>query len=289
MLTLFALPKPFRGHIDIIQRNAICSWIALHPQCQVILFGDEEGTAEVAQEFGVCHITEVAKNQYGTPLLNDIFKKAAENAEHETLCYVNCDIILMSDFVRAMNEVVPNRKRFLMIGQCWNLDVTETVDFDQPDWEDQLCRCVQQSGKPRGPAGIDFFVFPRGFYQTMPPFASGRAWFDHWLIWKARNLKSIVVDVTAVTIPIHQNHDYSHVAGGQSWSYGGEEAQHNLELAGGKTHLYQMYETTHKLTNQGLRTNWKGLLKFRVIMEQWGWPILDRTRPLRRALGLHKG
>ncbi len=31
MITIFAIPKPFKGHIDVIQRNAIQSWTKLSP------------------------------------------------------------------------------------------------------------------------------------------------------------------------------------------------------------------------------------------------------------------
>ncbi len=67
MLTLFAIPKAFRGHINTIQRNAIKSWTLLNPKPEIILLGDDEGTAEVAQEFGLIHIPEVDRNEYGTP------------------------------------------------------------------------------------------------------------------------------------------------------------------------------------------------------------------------------
>ena len=46
MLTLFAIPKPFRGQSDLIQRNAITSWTRIEPRPDVLLFGNEEGTAE---------------------------------------------------------------------------------------------------------------------------------------------------------------------------------------------------------------------------------------------------
>ena len=52
MLTIFALPKPFRGHAGVIQRNAIQSWLRLQPACEVILLGDEPGTREVAAQVG---------------------------------------------------------------------------------------------------------------------------------------------------------------------------------------------------------------------------------------------
>jgi FkbM family methyltransferase len=47
MLTLFTTAKPFRGHSGIIQRNALKSWTRLHPDIDIILFGDDEGATEV--------------------------------------------------------------------------------------------------------------------------------------------------------------------------------------------------------------------------------------------------
>jgi FkbM family methyltransferase len=47
MLTLFTTAKPFRGHSGIIHRNALKSWTLLHPDIEIILFGDDEGAAEV--------------------------------------------------------------------------------------------------------------------------------------------------------------------------------------------------------------------------------------------------
>jgi hypothetical protein len=76
MIALFTIPKPFRGHVAVIQRNAIQSWLQLKPACEIILFGDEEGTAEIAGEMAVRHVPEIKRNEYGTPLVNDIFYKA---------------------------------------------------------------------------------------------------------------------------------------------------------------------------------------------------------------------
>jgi hypothetical protein len=89
MLTLFTIPKPFRGHIEVIQRNAIESWAQLRPRPEIILFGDDEGTAHVAKEFGISHIPQVARNEFGTPLLNDFFEQAQRVAGDDLLCYVN--------------------------------------------------------------------------------------------------------------------------------------------------------------------------------------------------------
>ena len=51
-LTIFSAPKKFTDpHINIIQRNAIQSWQSLGPEVDVILVGEEDRMAEVADEY----------------------------------------------------------------------------------------------------------------------------------------------------------------------------------------------------------------------------------------------
>ena len=90
MLTLFAIPKHFRGHFAVIQRNAILSWNgpSSAPQPEILLFGNEEGTAEIAAELGLRHFPEVTRNEFGTPLLDDLFRQAEQHASTPLLGYV---------------------------------------------------------------------------------------------------------------------------------------------------------------------------------------------------------
>ena len=62
MITLFAIPKPFDGSVDLIQRNAIASWSRLGPHVDVLLLGDGTGIEEIAQQYGVRHSAELAVN-----------------------------------------------------------------------------------------------------------------------------------------------------------------------------------------------------------------------------------
>src|SRR5271156_609275 len=105
MLTIFTTAKPFRGHIGGIQRNAIRSWKLLHRDIEVILFGDDEGSAEAARELGARHEPEVKKNEFGTILVSSMFQRAQELASHNLLCYANCDIVLLPDFMEALEKV----------------------------------------------------------------------------------------------------------------------------------------------------------------------------------------
>ena len=105
MLSIFSTPKPFRGHIGVIQRNALKSWTLLNPDVEVILFGDDEGAAQAAAELSIRHEPNVERNEHGTKRLDYMFSTARALARHDILCYVNCDIILMDDFLRALKRV----------------------------------------------------------------------------------------------------------------------------------------------------------------------------------------
>src|SRR5512133_961790 len=101
-ITLFSAPKPFTNpHIAMIQRNAIKSWTLL-PDVEVILLGEEPGLAEAARELGVKHISNVACNENGTPLISSMFqiaRDAGQRSHSDLLCIINADIILMPNFI----------------------------------------------------------------------------------------------------------------------------------------------------------------------------------------------
>jgi hypothetical protein len=65
MITFFTTAKPFTGHNGVIQRNALKSWKLAAPKAEVILFGDEEGAVEAAQELGIRHVADVGRVREG--------------------------------------------------------------------------------------------------------------------------------------------------------------------------------------------------------------------------------
>lgn len=254
MLTIFTIPKPFHGHIDVIQRNAIRSWLQLGSACEVILFGNDEGTAEVAAEFGVGHIPEVSRNKYGTPLVNNLFDTAQAISSYPLLCYVNADIILMGDFLRAVQQVYQQKHQFLIMGQRWDLDLRELLDFARPNWEKRLRDQVTKHGKLHPASGIDYFVFTRGIWGEIPPFAIGRTAWDSWLVYRARTSGLPVIDATKVVIAVHQNHDYPHYLTGKKGVWKGVEAERNHKLLGSRYHAFSLWDATHIITPDGLKS-----------------------------------
>src|SRR6266481_1972537 len=179
MLTIFTTAKPFEGHSGIIQRNALKSWKLLHADIEVILFGNEKGVAEACQDLELRHVPRVERHQSGFKYINRIFDEAQKLARHDIVCYVNCDIVLTSDFLTAAQRVSAEKREFLMVGRRWDTDIAEPIHFENPRWLEEVRRIVQQAGQQRDEWFIDYFVFRRGlFLHRIPNLVIGRVYWD---------------------------------------------------------------------------------------------------------------
>ena len=288
-LTILAMPKPFRGHIGVIQRNAITSWTKLEPRPEIILFGTEEGAADCARELGLVHVVEVARNRQGTPLLADIFAKAELHASHDIFAYVNADIILSVEFTSAVERIERTFPEFLAVGRRTNLAIRELLNYSDEGWEEKLKQRMRLEGWLESHTGIDCFVFRRGTYEQVPPLAIGRVWFDQWCIKYARKKGLPVVDLTQFAPLIHQLHDYSHVAGGKESVYAGTEADENLVYYGERPHTYTILSATHLMEKDGVIRR----VFFRkeiYAVQTFMWEIfVHKTRSVRKWLKLTRG
>ncbi len=279
VLTVFSVPKPFVGHIGAIQRNAIRSWKHLRPECQVIICGDEAGCRDVATELDVDWVSDVETTDLGTPLLASVFERVERQARHELLCYANADIILFDDLLEAVSLVASEHRRFLVVGEALDLDVTREIAFDGSEAV-SLQRHARQTGALRGRLWIDFFVFPRGTVGRLPDFAVGRPYWDNWMIWRARSKRVPVVDATGAATVVHQAHGYGHVQDARGSRWEGPEGDSNLELLRWEERRFSLDDATHRVTSDGLART-RGSFQHRVRTELL---LHDRTVPLARAL-----
>jgi len=251
MLSIFSIPKPFVGHIGVIQRNAIKSWLILEPKCEIILLGDEKGIKEISEEFGIVHIPNIAKNEFGTPLLNDIFAKISLSASFKDIAFVNSDIILLSDFLEAFKMI--NFPSFVMVSRRWELDIKEDIDF-KSNGEEKIRQLLIKKGRLFSHSGIDYFIFKESFPSKIPPFILGRSGgYDSWLLYHANSLGIPIVDVTKVTSVIHQYHENaSYVFQGSQGPGKKIETKRNLKLGGGFLRRMTIRDAGWQLTKEGL-------------------------------------
>ena len=275
MITFFSVLKPCEGRTGLAQAQAVRSWAALGAPSDVLLLGDEHGVEDLAQATGARWLPHVGRNANGTPLLDAAIRLAREASATPLLCLVNGDIVLDGRFADAARILSAQLPRFLMVGQCLNLDVPDPLMTGSTP-AGELAALAREHGTLRGHDYVDYFLFGRDLFVDVPPFALGRAGFDNWLVWRARASRAAVVDASAFQLPVHQNHDYGHIAGGVAEAYRGDEAAENLRLAGGR--LLSTLDSTHRLAADGLRLDPLGRLRLRRR-------ILHARMAAARALG----
>ena len=271
MLTIFAIPKAFQGHNNIIQRNAIKSWTHLKPKCEIILIGDDDGVAETAQELGINYIPSIDKNEYGTPILSSAFRSVKKLAKNNILMYANSDIIFFQDLIEAVQRI--DNLSFLLCGRRWDLDVTEEIDFDDSSWSTKLFDTVKSKGRLHGISGMDYFIFPRDTID-MPAFAVGRPGWDTWLIYDMRFKRVPVINATNVINVVHQNHDFSHSKFGEKKRVCGPEWQKNIEIAGGLTNMLTLRDADWILGEHRLKRPDFPMRLFSMLSLFYPWRLL---------------
>lgn len=224
---------------------------------QVLLIGEENGMAETALSLKLPHKSNVERNNSGTPLVSSIFDLARQNSQSPYLAYINTDILLFPEFLPTLKNIIStletekSKTPFLLIGQRWDLDVSQEIEFSS-GWEQELRNELEQIGELHPPAGSDYFVFPRSSFTNMPNFAIGRAGWDNWMIFYAHQQGWPVIDGTPSISIVHQNHDYSHLPGGKP-HYDLEESRVNMDLAGGLANMYTVLDTNYQWVDGHLR------------------------------------
>lgn len=252
-ITIFSIPKGFDDpHIAHIQRNAIASWCAVRG-AEVLLMGNDPGVREEALRAGARHIPDIAVSEFGTPYLDSGFAIAHGQAQAPYVMYVNGDIILPSDFTDILARLPEGP--FLAVGQRTDLDIrADEQVIDSASLEALFARAARD-GSLHSVQGIDYFLFRRGQYPAMPPFAIGRMAFDAWLLWAARDAGMRLIDVTGVVTAIHQNHPPVSASAGAARKTN-PEAVKNHSFVKRKTHFFTIADAEWRLTPEGLRRNW---------------------------------
>jgi hypothetical protein len=282
VLTILSTPKAFTGIFDVIQRNAITSWTKLEPRPEIILFGRDEGTAELCAELGIRHVPEVALTPEGTPLLSDMFLRGQQLAANDVVCWSNADVIFTSELLHAATLVHEHPRSAYLVGRRTDIEQHDLLDFSA-DWQDQLRARATSEGERKPANWIDYFMFTRGLFVELPPFAIGRPGYDPWLIWRATDLGADVIDATDYVWAIHQRHDYSHV-GNRAIAFTGVEAQRNAAIVDDWRHYHSIAYARLKVDASGAVVPARGAFYRIARPRTYLGHALRFLRPFRRWL-----
>jgi hypothetical protein len=230
-MKIFSTCKPFGidEQTDITQHNSIGSWTMLREHManhDLIIFGDEPGVAEKCEELDILNLP-INRRIYGHPRIDELFGHMMDNySDNEVCVYVNADIIITEDFLPAVQAVEQEFDKFLMVGQRWDMKITELIDFTT-NWQ-YVLRDRQENGPEPGqwytPAGMDYFAFKGQAWRKMLPYAIGYWVWDMYLTAWAYSCGTPLIRATEAFVPIHHWH------GPASW--GGDGPEYNRSLGG---------------------------------------------------------
>lgn len=294
LLTIFSTCKPFEGVIVRVQRNAIQSWLALEPRPEIILFGRDAGVAECCKEFGITHVPDVRTAPSGAPYLDDLFRRAAEVASGDVLCYVNADIILLQDFLTAAERVWSRLGPCALVATPWNVRIDDALDFSRDGWQDALRTACHRATSQPSPYGADVFLFPRSLRVTWPPLIIGRLEWDFALMYTLSRSPLPAVDITYHAQAIHQDHSDSTHSGHVSASRHAAEVGYNRSAISRIQRWFWRVDLPWVLQADGTlkrRPLPYATFLFRFIRRRVSHAklqFLTRTFRLRRRLGLYR-
>ena len=248
MITIFSIPREFQQLFNIIQTNAIKSWQELG--AEVVLFGDDSSIIDAAHKLDVKLLRQIKKNKYGTPLISDALNQIKKIATTDIIAYVNCDIILLADFITTLKAV--SFKQFLLVGQRRPLKITNQL-VGQKNWQRKLLKRIADEKVLPKAGSSDYFVYPKNISFPMPPFAVGKLYWDKWLFFSAKQKSIPIIDATLSITAIHQQHYFKKTDHGYGEKYLGKEAIFNKNLMPAYTAGMTIIDADYYIVNTQLK------------------------------------
>ena len=212
-ITFVCCPKLFNADFKDIQYNAIKSWTLLKTIGKIVICGNEDGVSDFVDsikkesDVPIEYVEKIKRTKNGTPLVNDIFKIGSSRSI-KYVCYINCDIILLSDFDKMFVDFVneySKQEKLLLVGKRWDWQNPKAIVFDD-NWENTLKEVAKSDGHFHTDSAIDYFIHTNTTFTKIHPFAIGKFFWDNWLVGNAfRRPEVITIDVTDSVFAIHQN------------------------------------------------------------------------------------
>lgn len=281
-MIIFSVPKPFIGEFDVIQNNAIRSWLSIKPRPRIVLLGDEKGIEEVAQRYNIETVKTIHRNKEETPLLDSIFKIISSYKNESLKMFINSDIILLEFPMHTINQMKQKFKSCVIVGRRFEKLIRTPIKTDEINKNSFIKGLSYKSN-----SWIDYYIFTDNCFPIVPPFALGRTFWDKWLVGSVLKNNIPLIDGTNDICAIHQTHSYIvHDNKDRKMVWAGTEALYNLTLAGGWKNLKTISNATHKLKEGKMMRLSNKTLSLGWILDLIPslWPFYLRVRLLRETI-----
>jgi hypothetical protein len=192
------------------QANSIDSWKKLGCVSNIVSFSSKQ------EDDGIDYLP-YSQIIMGMPTVSSLFKDVFSKYDTEYFCYLNSDILFLSDFCEAFKKVRSQHNSFSMIGQRHNWNNTKPLDIPNLS-DEEIKNEVLKDASLHPKSGVDYFLFSREVFENkpIPNFLIARRYFDHWLAHYPISQGIPVVDATGDIFCIH--HEESRSKRESDWS-----------------------------------------------------------------------
>jgi hypothetical protein len=267
MITFFTCPKLHTGVTKIHQENCFKSLEKINIKKEIIIFDDIDQFKK--KNFSKNYykiVRDIKKNEFGTPFINKIFSEAIYQSKYKYLVYLNSDIIFNDTFFDGLGIIIKSKiKNFIGVGQRINIELNDPIyNFDI----NYIKNYVNQNFKYQNKWGIDYFIFKKDNFISMPDFLIGRTCWDNWTLNNLKKKNFKLIDCTSIIECFHPKHNYTHIKSKKKKTHHkGTEREYNFLLSGGYKNLYNLNDCNYYLNHNSIKKT-SILLRFKNFLIQ---------------------
>jgi len=245
MITLYSTFKRFtHPRFAKVQTDALLSWQKLDPKPEIIIIGNDPGTAQACRQNGFIHIPEVECSETGTPVCIDFIRQAEKRASNDIMLLCSGDIFITQDTIEAAKAISKQMDEFCVVPRKKFVDIENGVPV-----RDVICG----TGTPWATwQGGDYYLHSKGIFEGMPNFLVGRHYVERWMYRWLCN-KNALIDGTLAITCLHQKHPHEMRTRNNEVQYNYDLYQENMfDVEKWKDHEFYKRSPDGKLINIGI-------------------------------------
>lgn len=190
------------------EKNSLLSWTKLDCVNEIVVYTSLETSQILEHPKVVVRTYPKELKPLDPPSIKDLFLDAIEKTQNQYLCYINSDIIFLSDFCETFKNIKDKYdKPFQMVGK--RRDWENHYDLDILNLSDEQIKEKVGHMPLRNTEHCDYFAFDRKVYADLndkgffPNFFIARGSFDRCMLWLPRQLGYDSIDCSEAIYVIH--------------------------------------------------------------------------------------
>lgn len=214
LLVIFTTFKSDTNRASIHQ-EVINNWSVLGDDIQPIFFYNKSEPNDwdiLALEKGWIGLSLASTNNFGTPVLKEMYMKVTNKLKSEFYGFCNGDILFDQKIKMTLKHILNNkiflRNSTMVIGQRTNIEVQDYYDYKKSNLNDtkSLSHIADARGSLFMKMAEDYFFIhsPENFpWHDIKDIVIGRRGYDNYLVSEAVQHNVSVIDATKTILAVH--------------------------------------------------------------------------------------